>query len=81
MANINSLFEVRKTGDHGMVARFPEEIEVSEDVDASFLVEAMIQMALRQESDVEGQTILPCAGDETCSLFHLGPKPLYWHTR
>jgi len=67
MANINSLFEVKKTGDQEVVMRFPMGIEVGANLDANSLLKGMIEIALSEEPDVAGQRLDPnvfCIGKD-----------------
>jgi len=77
MANINSLFEVKKSGDQEVVMRFPRGIEVGANLDASTLLKGMVEMALNEEPDVAGQTGVnsPCWGDGPSCGVHTTPQP------
>jgi len=55
MANINSLFEVRKSGDQEVAVRFPKGIEIGDNLDATALLKGMLELALHEEPDVVGQ--------------------------
>ena len=71
MANINSLFEVRKSGDQEVAVRFPKGIEIGDNLDATSLLKGMLVLALHEESDVAGQGM--CGkydgNDSHCILF------------
>jgi len=60
MANINSMFKVEKTGDQEVVVRFPKGIKIGDNLDASTLLKGMLELALHEEPDVEGQKGTTC---------------------
>jgi len=69
MANINSVFEVKKTGDQSVVVRFPKGFKVGESIGANSLVKVMLELALCDEHDVDGQALLCCGdGPGTCCM-------------
>jgi len=66
MANINSMFQVQKTGDQEVVVRFPKGIKIGENLDASALLKGMLEMALHEEPDVAGQSCDPQGSQTGC---------------
>jgi len=73
MANINTAFEVKKTGDHEVVVRFPAGITVGESIDANSLLKSMMELALDEEHDVAGQMLC-------CGVWSGGPKCCAYNT-
>jgi len=70
MANINSMFEVRKTGDQEVIVCFPKGIKVDETIDATSLLKGMVGLALCDDPDVAGQTRFCCGdGPGTCPVY------------
>ena len=67
MANINSLFEVRKSGDQEVAVRFPKGIEIGDNLDATALLKGMLELALHEEPDVVG-----ILGEEVTVTAHCG---------